>query len=186
MAFAKAVALAALVLMMGEASAQTVTCKLTADDTVVNVYVDGATIPSFTPGSACAIDWNTACTITFTDTSAATGGQLIGIEASDATGCATTCCTVAGLIMVCSSTLSGSAWNNVRSDTTTWRSRSVANALAAGWAATALDDTVAPWNVPQASTLATFSCATCGNNGAGSAGSKIWACVLRADGVRAC
>ncbi len=180
MAFAKAIAVAvALVLMTSGASAQTVTCKLTADATVENVYVNGVTIATFTTGSACATDWTSVCTITFTDTSAVTGGQLIGVEASDTATCGTTCCAVAGLIVACSSTMSGSAWNSVKSDTTSWRSRSVlAQLTGAGWAATALDDTVSPWNVPQASTLSAFSCASCGNNGAGVAGSKIWACVL--------
>ena len=171
---AAAVALVMLLLVGGASAQGTVTCKLTVDNVVEAVYVGGSSLP-FTPTS-CKSQWWTVCTFTFPDTSTSAGGQVIAVEGSDddPAHAAGTDCIYAGLLLACSSTNAASSWNNVRSETATWKSASYTTRLGGSWYQPTFVDSA--WSAPELAQSG-FSCTDCGNSGAGVAPSKIWGCV---------
>ena len=154
------------------ASIGTVTCTMTIDNVVEKVYLDGVDSSALLT-STCKENWETPCTFSFADDSWDTT-QLLAVEGSDWEDLsAGEYCAKAGFALACSSTASNSAWNDVRSDTTSaWRSDSTMTQEASlAWTLAPFDDSA--WADPSASTSG-FNCASCGTTGNGAAWAKIW------------
>ena len=136
-----------------------VTCEITIDNIIDGFYVGGVDITSLAEPETCLDEWKEKCTLSFPDCSK--NGQTVAIAGGEIHDIG---CDHSGLVLECSSTQDGSAWNDVRSDfgaSSQWLTASYESPIAdtePAWYEPDFDDSA--WSVPEASTSA-FRCDEC-------------------------